>query len=47
MSGLVEGLIKDDYADKDEWFTFKKRKNDEPQSSETFEKTSKDAEVQR
>jgi hypothetical protein len=33
LSGLGEGLIKDDYADKDEWFTFKKK--DEPQSSET------------
>jgi hypothetical protein len=33
LSGLGEGLIKDDYADKDEWFTFKK-KNDKPQSSE-------------
>jgi hypothetical protein len=35
LSGLGEGLVKDDYADKDEWFTFKKKKNDEPQSSET------------
>jgi hypothetical protein len=34
LSGLGEGLVKDDYADKDEWFTFKKKKNDEPQSSE-------------
>ena len=28
LSGLGEGLIKDDYADKDEWFTFKIK--DEP-----------------
>ena len=37
LSGLGEGLVKDDYADKDEWFTFKKKK-DEPQSSETNRK---------
>lgn len=35
LSGLGEGLVKDDYADKDVWFTFKKKENDEPQSSET------------
>jgi hypothetical protein len=35
LSGLGEGLVKDDYADKDEWFTFKRKKKDEPQSSET------------
>jgi hypothetical protein len=33
LSGLGEGLIKDDYTDKDEWFTYKIK--DEPQSSET------------
>jgi hypothetical protein len=31
LSGLGEGLVKDDYADKDVWFTFKKK--DAPQSS--------------
>lgn len=38
LSGLGEGLVKDDYADKDEWFTFKKKENDKPpQSSEQRE----------
>ena len=40
LSGLGEGLVKDDYADRDEWFTFKKKekKNDKPpQSSEQQE----------
>ena len=40
LSGLGEGLVKDDYADKDEWFTFKKKKGDKPpQSFETDTKT--------
>lgn len=35
LSGLGEGLVKDDYADRDEWFTFKKKENEnKPQSSE-------------
>jgi hypothetical protein len=38
LSGLGEGLVKDDYADRDEWFTFKKKENDKPpQSSEQQE----------
>ena len=30
LSGLGEGLAKDDYHDRKEWFTFKKEKNPEP-----------------
>lgn len=46
LSGLGEGLVKDDYADKDEWFTFKKNKNDDnkPQPSETNTKTTQTSE---
>ena len=28
LSGLGEGLVKDDYADRDEWFKFEKKKDD-------------------
>jgi len=28
LSGLGEGLAKDDYADRDEWFKFEKKKDD-------------------
>jgi hypothetical protein len=28
LSGLGEGLVKDDYADRDEWFKFEKKPND-------------------
>ena len=36
LSGLGEGLVKDDIADKDEWFTFKKR-DDSTKSSDAPE----------
>ena len=35
LSGLGEGLVNDDYADNDVWFTFKQKKKDEPTFSET------------
>jgi hypothetical protein len=28
LSGLGEGLAKDDYADRDEWFKFEKKHDD-------------------
>jgi len=28
LSGLGKGLVKDDYADRDEWFKFEKKKDD-------------------
>jgi hypothetical protein len=28
LSGLGEGLVKDDYADRDKWFKFEKKKDD-------------------
>ena len=35
LSGLGEGLAKDDYADRDEWFKFEKKHDDtlEPETS--------------
>ncbi len=38
LSGLGEGLAKDDYADKEQWFTFKKRNNDGQKPPETTAK---------
>jgi hypothetical protein len=37
LSGLGEGLVKDDYADRDEWFKFEKNKDDTlvPESATT------------
>ena len=37
LSGLGEGLVKDDYADRDEWFKFKKKHDDTfvPESATT------------
>jgi len=29
LSGIGKGLVKDDIADKDKWFTFKKKKDEE------------------
>lgn len=42
LSGLGEGLIKDDYTDKDEWFTFEKK--DDQQFSETKTKATSTSE---
>jgi hypothetical protein len=38
LSGLGEGLAKDDYGDRKEWFTFKK-KNHSPEPSTTTKST--------
>jgi hypothetical protein len=37
LSGLGEGLVKDDYADRDEWFKFEKKHDDSlvPESATT------------
>ena len=33
ISGIGEGLVKDDYKDKDEWFKFNKKEDEVNESS--------------
>ncbi|MGC2574995.1 MAG: hypothetical protein WA364_26070 [Candidatus Nitrosopolaris sp.] len=35
VSGIGEGLAKDDYADKKEWFKFRKKEDEFPSTTET------------
>jgi hypothetical protein len=36
VSGIGEGLAKDDYADKKEWFKFRKKEDESPSTTETL-----------
>lgn len=35
LSGIGKGLVKDDIADKDKWFTFKKREEEEEEKTDS------------
>jgi hypothetical protein len=45
LSGLGEGLAKDDYADRDEWFKFEKKHDDTLVPETTTTTSSTDTEI--
>jgi hypothetical protein len=45
LSGLGEGLVKDDYADRDEWFKFEKKHDDTLVPETTTTTSSTDTEI--
>jgi hypothetical protein len=46
VSGIGEGLTKDDYADRNEWFKFKKKHEESPSSTRASSASSKSFESQ-